>query len=243
MQLLEERPNELILLTDERKLQVVEKNPYSVLKYIYYQGKKIRFIASDRIGTTASIQENIETDGVFECTFNGSKVTVQDSKIEVAKAILECQESGKLDAIYHIWKFRYIEAFLGITISKGGSRVVEFTPQGHLYIPESVHSEILEWINRPDGARLAKMLFRRGKGNSSLRTDRIFTHEVIGKTGRATTIIVSDIAVALLGRDETNQYWMHVVPPEYKDSPIWSCELWLAGGVVGKDELIDTRFS
>ena len=76
-----------------------------------------------------------------------------------------------------------------------------------------------------------------------MRTDRIFTHEVIGKTGRATTIIVSDIAVALLGRDETNQYWMHVVPPEYKDSPIWSCELWLAGGVVGKDELIDTRFS
>jgi hypothetical protein len=241
LQLLEERVNELILLTDERKLLVVEKDPYSILKYIYYQGKKIRYVANDQNGTT-SIQENSEIDGVFECIFNGSKVTIRDSKVQVAKTILESQASGKLDAIYAIWKVKYVEAFLGITISNGGSRIVEFTPQGHLSIPESVYLEILEWMERPDGARVAKIYFRRRKDtppSSSPRTDRIFTHEIIGKVGRATRIIVNDIAVALMGRDETSQYWMHIVPPEYMDSPISLCELWLAGGENGKDELIE----
>jgi hypothetical protein len=244
LQLLEERDNELILLTDERKLQVVEKNPYSILKYIYYQGKKIRYIATDRRGT-ASIQENGETDGIFECTFNASKVTLKDSKIQVAKAILESQASGKLDSIYQFWKINYVEAFLGITIYKGGTRIVELTPQGRLCIPESVQLEVLEWIERPDEARVAKLFFKAKKeGNPFFssppsRADRIFTHEIREKAGRAPRIIVNDLAVALIGRDETNQYWMHIVPPEYFASPIYSCELWLAGGENGKDELID----
>lgn len=233
MELLEERDNALIILEDDRKLRVVEKNPYTLLKYTYFQGKRIRFIAAE--GTrTASIQEK-ETDGVFDCAFNGSSVIIENSKIEVASSILDAQKSGRLDAILSLWKLKHTELFLGIVIKEEGSSIVELTTQGQLFIPKPVLLEIVEWIERPDGARVVKVILRREDKLS--RVDRIFTHEI--SSGGRTRVIVNDIAVALIGRDETGQYWMHVVPPEYRRSPIWSCEMWLSGGEEGKDELID----
>jgi hypothetical protein len=236
LELLEDRRNELIVLTDDRKLFVFGKNSYTILKYKYYLGKKIRFIGTDPTGT-ALVQE--KEDGVFACTFNGETLTMpQDSKIPLSNAILESHSSeGRLDAIHSLWKLKYIEQFLGIKINEGASRFVELTRQGHLFLPDTVRLEILDWKERPDKARVAKMIFE-NKDNSNATKDRIFTHEITNKRGRQ-TIVVNSIAVALIGCDEVGQFWMHFVPPEYKGNSISMCELWLAGGEYGKDELID----
>jgi hypothetical protein len=231
LELLEERNSALIIFDDDRKLRVVEKNPYTLLKYKYYQGKKIRFVAKAAISISL---EETDSDGVFECTFNGTTVNIPDSQIQVASAIFDAHERGNLDTIYSLWKLKYAERFLDIKVVVEGNSPVELTREGKLVLPKSALLQILEWVEREDGGRVVKVVLSRALTST---VDRIFTHEVHVK-GR-TKVIVNDTAVALIGRDETNQCWMHVVPPEYRNRSIGSCEMWLSGGEEGKDELMD----
>ena len=46
-----------------------------------------------------------------------------------------------------------------------------------------------------------------------------------------------EYAIALVGMDETGQFWMHFTPPVYRDRAIVECEVWLAGGLAG-DNLV-----
>ena len=102
-------------------------------------------------------------------------------------------------------------------------------------LPKFICLEILEWTERTDGGRVVKVELSR---EAKSPVDRIFTHEIQVKKGQ-TRVAVNEIAVALIGRDETGQCWMHVVPPEYRSRSIDSCEMWLCRGECGKDELID----
>jgi hypothetical protein len=235
LELLEERIHALIVLEDDKRLRVLEKNPYTLLKYKCYRGKKIRFISKE--GGPISLEET-DRDGVFECSFNGSKVTITDSQIQVASAVFDAHERKSFNAIYSLWKLKYVERFLDITTMTEANSPVELTREGKLLLPKSVLLQILEWTQRPDGGRVVKAQLRRGQNSTR---DRIFTHEVQLK-GR-TRAVVNDTAVALIGRDETGQCWMHIVPPEYSSRSIDSCEMWLAGGDDEKDELIDVLAS
>jgi len=228
LELLEERSDALILLDDEKKLHVLGKNSYTLLKYKFYRGKKIRF-------TTGKISlEELDQDGVFVCNYNELPVTVRDSKIQVADAIFRAQEKGDPDGLWSLWSLKYAESFLAIKVESGARSQVELTREGRLSLPEAIRFHVTDWIEHPDGARIVKAVLSRAMNQTSV--DRIFTHEVVVRG--LTKLIINDIAVSLLGRDETGQYWMHVVPPEYRESSIGSCEVWLAGGEVGKDQLM-----
>jgi hypothetical protein len=235
LELLEERKDNLILL-GEGRVWLVENNSYNLLKYKFFRGKKIRFI-SKKDDVTISLHET-EVDGIFECTLNGLSVTLQNSEIDVASAIFDAQEKASLDAISFLWRLTHVQNFLALKAIQSYARAVELTRDGELYLPRSVELEILDWVERPDGARVAKIILHSSKES---RADRIFSHET-SHDGR-TRAITNDLAVVLLGRDETGQHWMHVVPPEYRNASIDSCEMWLAGGEEGKDELIDVLVS
>jgi hypothetical protein len=235
LELLEERKDNLILL-DQGKVWLVENNPYNLLKYKFFRGKKIRFI-SKKDEVTISLHET-ELDGIFECTLNGLSVVLQNSEVDVASAIFDAQEKDSLNAICFLWRLKHVQNFLALKVTQSYARAVELTRDGELYLPRSVQLEISEWVERPDGARVAKIVLH---SNKESRTDRIFAHET-SHNGR-TRVIVNDLAVVLIGRDETGQHWMHVVPPEYRNASIDSCEMWLAGGEEGKDEMIDALVS
>jgi hypothetical protein len=237
-ELLEERNETLVILDQDRKIRVLNKNSYTLLKYKYYHGSRIRFVVVPTEGvSTISLQET-EREGNFECTFRGTTVIITDSQIQVAEAILDVQNNGKFDAIYVLWKLKYAERFLNMSfVTAQGNSPFELTREGKMLLPKSIVSlQILEWTERPDGGRVVKVELLRAKHSTVV--DRIFMHEVWAD-GRTTRVVVNDTAVALVGRDETGQCWMHVVPPEFRSRSIASCEIWLSGGEEGKDELID----
>ncbi len=76
--------------------------------------------------------------------------------------------------------------------------------------------DVLERATYDDGSKVAKLLFTVTEKNDWLY--RAFRNH--------------RYAVALMGRDETGQTWLHFTPPEYRDRAIVDCEIWLAGGAV-----------
>lgn len=233
MEVLEERNDVLILLDKDDRVQVLEKNPYNLLKHKYYLGKKIRFVSNSE--DKLSIEETND-DGMFLCTFDGITVSIADY-VKTAAAILEAQSTGNLLPILSLWKQKHIEKFLEISIVLDANSTLELAREGKLFLPKHVGLSILEWQERLDGGRVVKVEFSRGVKSP---VDRIFTHEIRMKKGQ-TRIAVNETAVSLIGRDETGQLWMHVVPPEYRNRSISSCEMWLCGGEDKKDELVDIR--
>lgn len=231
MELLEERPDALIMLEDDHTVHVVQKNPYNLLKYKYFQGRRIRFVSNNP--SFISIEET-EIVGEFQCIHNGKAVTIRDSKFKVASAILECQLCGNIDPIHNLWKLEYAKNFLNISIATGSNFPVELTREGKLLLPESIPLLVLDWADLPDGGRIVKVQLTR-----NTTTDRIFAHEQTFKL--RTTRIMNNVAVALIGRDETGQCWMHVVPPEFRNRSIASCEMWLCGGKDASDELVTLK--
>ena len=229
MELLEERSNSLILLDDSRKLLVVQKNPYTVLKHKFYCGRRIRFI-SKRLPSLS--HHETEEEGVFDSSLDGVSVTIRDSQNEVARAILTSHETRNPDAVISLWKLNYFERFLGIGVERG-SAPAELTRDGRLILPFSTLLEIHEWVRRPDGGKVVKVVMTRGRSDQ----DRIFTHEV--QTNSGPKVVMNEIAVVLMGRDETRQLWMHVLPPEYRSRSIRSCEMWLVGGDEERDQMMD----
>lgn len=232
MEVLEERSDVLIISGNDCSVQVLEKNPYTLLKYKYYHGKKIRYVHGAE--NDLSIEET-DQDGVFLCTFCGITVTIPDSREKTANAIFEAQSTGSVIPLLTLWKLKYVEKFLDISIVLEANSPVELTREGKLSLPKFVDLAVLEWLERFDGGRVVKVELSR-KAKSSV--DRIFTHEIQTKQGQP-VVVVNETAVVLIGRDETEQCWMHAVPPEYRNRSVDSCEMWLSGGEDEKDELID----
>ena len=231
LELLEERRDSLIVLDDAKNLRVVEKNPYTILKYKWFKGGRIRY-SQDSDDGTISVEET--EDRVFKCALNGSAVMIDGLAFEVSSAILLSDERQRFDAIRNLWKSKYTECFLGIRFATVKNRSIELTRDGQFLLPKSVALQICDWTSYHDGSRVVKIVLLREPNNSS--ADRIFTHEL--QSSPNARVVMNSLAVALMGRDEVGQYWMHVLPPEYRNSPMESCEMWLAGGEVEKDELI-----
>ncbi len=231
LEVLEER-NDVLIIMGKDGVEVLEKNPYNLLKYKYYHGKKIRFISNSE--DKLSVEETID-DGIFLFTFHGITLNVADYKVKTAEAIFEAQSAGNLLPLLSLWKLKYFEKYLDISIVLEANSTLELTREGRLLLPKHVGLKILECQERSDGGRVVKVEFLRSV-NSPL--DRIFTHEIRMKKGQ-TRIDVNKLAVSLIGRDETGQLWMHVVPPEYRNRSISSCEMWLCGGEDEKDNFFD----
>ena len=214
----------------------MEKNPYTILKYKCFKGGRIRYTqdGDDEEGTI-SVEET--EDRVFKCALNGSAVMMDGLAFEVSSAILLSDERQRFDAIQNLWKLKYTACFLGIRFATVKNRSIELTRDGQFLLPKSVVLQICDWTSYHDGSRVVKIVLLSEPNNSS--ADRIFTHELQSSPNiRRGRVVMNNLAVALMGRDEVGQYWMHVLPPEYRNSTMESCELWLAGGEVEKDELI-----
>jgi hypothetical protein len=217
MRFLEERAETLVLLDDSNAVRVLTKDPYTEVKYKMFAGKRIRYVATDETHA-ARIQENEECTQ-FLCEFDGREVHVNDI-VSMAQAIIEHATHGNIDPLVKVLNWHAFLQDLGLSICSDSTRL-DLTREGVLHVPSSVSAEVLERATYHDGSRVAKLLFTLKDRNNWLY--RMFRNH--------------EYAVALVGIDETRQFWMHYLPPIYRDRTIIECEVWLAGGAAG-DNLV-----
>jgi hypothetical protein len=196
---------------------VLTKDPYTEVKYKMFAGKRIRYVATDGIHA-AKIQENEECTQ-FLCELEGREVRVDDM-VSTAQAIIEHATHGNIGSLVKVLNWHAFLQELGLSVSSDSTRL-DLTREGVLHIPSSVSAEVLERATYHDGSRVAKLLFTLKDKNNWLY--RMFRNH--------------EYAVALVGIDETGQFWMHYTPPVYRDRAIIECEVWLAGGAAG-DNLV-----
>jgi len=212
MRFLEERAESLVFL-DDSTVRVVKKDSYNVVKYKMFNGLTIRYVA--RTGTdTLKIEE--EQDGsAFLCELNGRVVRICDVT-SVSLAIIEQAATGSIEPLLRLWHWHALLEELELTVQPN-SGMINVTREGVLSIPAGVRVDVLERSKYGDGSKVAKILFTAtGKNDWLYRAFRNHSY-----------------AVALIGRDETAQVWLHYAPPEYRDRALADCEIWLAGGGPG----------
>ncbi len=213
MRFLEERAETLVLLDDCNAVRVLAKDPYTQVKYKMFAGRRIRYVATD--GThVARIEENEECTE-FLCEFEDREVHVNDM-VSMARVIIEHATNGNIGPLIRLLKWHSFVQELGLAVSSNSTRL-DLTREGVLHVPRSVSAEVLERATYHDGSRVAKLLFTLTDRNNWLY-GMFRNHK---------------FAVALVGRDEIGQPWMHFLPPVYRDRAIIDCEIWLAGGVAG----------
>jgi hypothetical protein len=218
MRFLEERAETLVLLDDANAVQVLTKDPYTEVKYKMFAGKKIRYVAMDG-SRTVRIEEEDEGGTGFLCEVDGREVHINDM-VSMARAISEHATNGNIGPLLRLLNWYAFLQDLGLSVNSQSNRL-ELTREGILHIPSSVSPEVLERVTYHDGSRVAKLLFTLKERNSWLY-GMFRNHEY---------------AIALVGIDETGQFWMHFTPPVYRDRAIVECEVWLAGGAAG-DNLV-----
>lgn len=134
----------------------------------------------------------------------------------VSQAIIEQAATGSIDPLLRLWQWHALLEELELTVQPN-SGMINVTREGVLSIPAGVRVDVLERSTYGDGSKVAKILFTAtGKNEWLFRAFRNHSY-----------------AVALIGRDETTQVWLHYAPPEYRDRPLVDCEIWLAGGGLG----------
>ncbi|MGP8057888.1 MAG: hypothetical protein ACLP9K_09845 [Nitrososphaerales archaeon] len=212
MRFLEERAESLVFL-DDSTVRVVKKDPYNVVKYKMFNGLTIRYVARNE-ANRLRVEE--EQDGsAFLCDLNGREVRVCDVT-SVSQAIIEQAATGSIAPLLRLWHWHALLEELELTVQPN-SGMINVTREGVLSIPAGVRVDVLERSTYGDGSKVAKILFTAtGKNDWLYRAFR--NHNYV---------------VALIGRDETAQVWMHYTPPEYRDRALIDCEIWLAGGGPG----------
>jgi hypothetical protein len=212
MRFLEERAESLVFL-DDSAVRIVKKDPYNVVKYKMFNGLTIRYVA--RNGTDTLKVEEEQDGSAFLCDLNGRMVRVCDVT-SVSQAIIEQAATGSIESLLRLWQWHALLEELELTVQPN-SGMINVTREGVLSIPAAVRVDVLERSTYRDGSRVAKLLFTVTEKNDWLY--RVFRNH--------------SYAVALIGRDETAQVWLHYAPPEYRDRSLIDCEIWLAGGGVG----------
>ena len=254
LKLLEEREDILIFFdTDSHEVKWIKKSPYALLKYGKFKGERIFY----RFSSHAYVEEEGEENELYvthwDCylrchldgediklryqkvPMNGLYVAVQSTiitqhgygKVEgqvlgihmMAEAIL----TGNEEQYRRLWKLFHAigELHAYAIIEPDGPSVAGRGADQKLLIHSNLNVTVDEELTYVDGSHVVKMIFEIKDNNRNLFTR--FRN--------------SNYAVALVGRDEIGQLWMHFVPPDYKDKPILDCELWLVGGTQG-DEII-----
>ncbi len=212
MRFLEERAESLVFL-DDSAVRVVKKDPYNVVKYKMFNGLTIRYIA--RNGTDTLRVEEERGGDAFLCELNGRAVRICDVT-SVSQAIIEQAATGSIEPLLRLWQWHALLEELELTVLPN-SGTINVTREGVLSLPAAVRVDVLVRGVYPDGSKVAKILFTAtGKNDWLYRAFRNHSY-----------------AVALIGRDETAQVWMHYTPPEYRDRALIDCEIWLAGGGLG----------
>jgi hypothetical protein len=212
MRFLEERAESLVFL-DDSAVRVVKKDPYSLVKYKMFNGLTIRYVA--RKGTDTLRVEEENGGDAFLCELNGRVVRICDVA-SVSQAIIEQAATGSIQPLLRLWQWHALLEELELTVQPN-SGTINVTRDGVVSIPASVRVDVLERSTYRDGSKVAKILFTATGMNDWLY--RAFRNH--------------SYAVALLGRDETHQVWMHYTPPEYRERALTDCEIWLAGGGLG----------
>jgi hypothetical protein len=212
MRFLEERAESLVIL-DESEVRMVRKDPYNLVKYKMFNGLRIRYLATS--GKSALRVEEEDGGRAFLLELDGHRVRVDDTA-SVAKAIIEHATMGSADPLFRLWRWHAFVEELGLTV-RPTSGVIDITREGVLSILSTVRVDVIEHVAYHDGSKLGKLVFAATERNDWLY--RAFRNH--------------SYAVALVGRDETGQVWMHYIPPEYRDRTILDCEIWLAGGEEG----------
>jgi hypothetical protein len=209
MRFLEERAESLVFL-DDSAVRIVKKDPYNVVKYKMFNGLTIRYVA--RNGTDTLKVEEEQDGSAFLCDLNGRMVRVCDVT-SVSQAIIEQAATGSIESLLRLWQWHALLEELELTVQPN-SGMINVTREGVLSIPAAVRVDVLERSTYRDGSRVAKLLFTAtGKNDWLYRAFRNHNY-----------------AVALIGRDETAQVWLHYAPPDYRDRALVDCEIWLAGG-------------
>ena len=173
----------------------------------------IRYVA--RNGTNTLRVEEEQDGSAFRCDLNGRPVRICDVT-SVSQAIIEQAATGSIDPLLRLWQWHALLEELELTVQPN-SGMINVTREGVLSIPAGVRVDVLERGAYGDGSKVAKVLFTAtGKSDWLYRAFRNHNY-----------------AVALIGRDETAQVWLHYAPPEYRDRALADCEIWLAGGGPG----------
>jgi len=263
LKLLEEREDILIFFdTDSHEVKWVRKNPYTLLKYAKFKGEGIFYRFSSHAyvaeGSTSGLTERSLTNagpdteehvGSLYCYLDGETIEISYYKVPMnglfvnnSTAIRHGKKVGRLEGHIHgidmmaeailtgneeqyrrLWKLFHAIAELRAYVITGpdGPMVIGRGADEKLLIHSSLDVTVDEELTYVDGSHVAKMIFEIKDNNRNLFAR--FRN--------------SNYAVALVGRDEIGQLWMHFVPPDYRDKPILDCELWLVGGRQG-DEII-----
>ncbi len=212
MRFLEERAESLVLL-DDSTVKVVKKDSYSVVKYRMFSGLTIRYVA--RSGARTIRVEEEAGGTAFLCELDGRHLHIGDIA-SVTQAIIEHAATGSADSLLRLWQWHALLEDLRLTAHTNAG-AINISREGVFSIPSAVRVDVLERAKYHDGSNVAKLLFSiREKNDGLFRAFRNHSY-----------------AVALIGRDEINQTWLHFVPPEYRERPLVDCEIWLAGGEVG----------
>lgn len=214
MRFLEERAESLVFLGDSNDVKMIKKDPFNIVKYKMFSGLTIRYIARNG-AHTIKVEEEGGGGTAFLCEFDGCCVRVSDV-FSISQAIIEHATAGSIDSLLRLWQWHSLLEELGLTV-RPHSGTINLTREGVLSIPPAIRVDVLERARYHDGSKVAKLLFTVTDKNDWLY--RAFRNH--------------SYAIALIGRDETSQFWLHYLPPEYTGRALIDCEIWLAGGGTG----------
>jgi hypothetical protein len=149
------------------------------------------------------------------CELEGRSLRIEGT-VSIPQAIIEHATTGSIDSLFRLWEWHALLEDLRLVVHYN-SGTINLSREGVFSIPTGVRVNVLERARYHDGSKVAKLLFTILEKNDWLY--RAFRNH--------------SYAVALIGRDETDETWLHFVPPEYRDRTLVDCEVWLAGGGVG----------
>jgi len=203
-----------IVVQDENgDVDLIPMTRYNQVKYASFGGRDIRWSAVAN-GHCLSAEETAEG---FRCKVD-EEVAMTDQKEEVAEAIHEYHADGRVSKFEYVWNLSRMLNFLSLS-KRAGWEVNVRRNENALELPRAVRALPQEMATYTDGSRVAKVLFV--KDEKDTRQYGVFPELV-------------PVALALVGRDETRQVWMHCLPPSYQSRSMAECELWLLG--VDEDE-------
>ena len=210
LNLLEERDDHFVILDDDGTVSILPKGPYSNIKLLHGFNERPIDLTVDGAhiyeaddGTAAMV---VPDESGVPVTDNWGD-SVNTIEWELVEKYLEGDDEELRSLIRNIRALGYIH----VRVARSNRRM-EIDRGGTLTIPYGAILNILERTEYHDGSRLLKISIGAGPGGWIYR---------------------EPVYYALVGRDETGQYWIHFVPPEFKDRSIWECDVWLCGGEPG----------
>ena len=245
----EEKNGVLLIQSDEGKDIQVVSNDWSLLKYKTFKGEKVVYA----FNKTSSVVEEDQ----LALTLSGEKVHLipekWPTKSATARAIFSHMETKRMEEFVSLWSYIFLSQWLGLGISlqprglvdierDNGDNLVphmerlDAVSEKHRHLDYFPHLRIKEKRVNKDGSKVAMLLF----SGPHPKNQWFFTRRVPGPT--PTPIEVHyETAVALVGRDEAKNAFLHYVPPDYKRGNIDDLERYLVNAK--PDDIINASWT